>query len=119
MTITIVSVLLAAMPAARIEAQCDWIELNRVMRPNGKVSLTQAIFWSLEADGDYHCRDWAICEQPASRVEGGWQLLLYRHQRHYRVIAPVFSESWTSNDPEVDDREVWPENQRQKILTRK
>ena len=104
------------------------IELNHVVSivetpgglPLAQVNLRQLIFWELDSDGELRVRDWRRLDLAAhpiydhrrglwrcSWVDRGW------HSRH--VEAPAFVETYSTDDPELLDRQHRPINHRRRF----
>lgn len=89
------------------------LEYNKVHNEEGEVTFCQFIFWELDRiSGEYHVRDW--CPAPRKDVILDSPLRL----RQYLISFDSLSVTMTRNDPELDDRRVWPVEWRKEFLNR-
>jgi len=104
------------------------IELNHVVsfteHSDGStvasVHLSQLIFWQLHADGEFYVRDWRMLKDAKpprydhdNRVwRASW---LDRSLQAVRVTAPAYLETYSIHDPEVENRALFPMNQRKQF----
>lgn len=92
----------------------DWLELNWVYDSRGVQQFPQYIGWDFEGwTKDFHCQWWLIpdCKERFPmpvQTEHGWELLIHKRDKLYRIQADSFSQTWTQWDREVIDREQWP-----------
>lgn len=101
----------------------DLIELNHYYDGDGKLVLTQWVFWSWEpSEADMVVVDWRLAKGPweahwhAESEE--WRLILWDNETLRSVRARgrgAFMESWTQFDPELTAREKRPHDQRRKL----
>jgi len=107
----LLSLLIAPMlitPPVVKESTCYLIEVNTF----GRQERTQIIF----RDSAGLIREWkwadSVAVQPARRkvfwADG--------QEKHYRVFSQQYIETRTTNDPEVDQRKILPENQRRGLF---
>lgn len=119
--ILLLAVLLDVRPSMMqpICEHCDLIELNHKYAKDGKHTFTQVIFWErLPQNGKYRVRDWVISDDresldavPVLR-HGLYESHFVKNGIYYHVRSPLFRQSWTMNDPEVDDGRVHPKHMR-------
>lgn len=103
---------------------CDLIELNHKYAKDGKHTFTQVIFWErLPQNGKYRVRDWVISDDreslnavPVSR-NGFYESHFVKNGIYYHVRSPLFKQSWTMNDPEVEDGKTHPKHMRVPLRT--
>ncbi len=104
---------------ASINRTVDRIELNHVMDDGRSVRFTQHIFWRWEGrpNDKWTCVDWRLATKTGHiRRERGKFVLCWReYGRLIRVESGLYDETWTVNDPEIDDRNDWPECRRHKL----
>lgn len=67
----------------------------------------QAVRGSMLYRGDFVYGPWY-----PTRTPDGWRLDLMIDDVKCRCLATSFRETWTTNDPERDDRDHWPETNR-------
>jgi len=108
------------------EVRCDRLELNHcydVSREAAKPKLVerfaQWIAWDFCAKhNEMHVADWIMAKQAQYLGLDGqnYRILVSRSGGFVIVAAPVCLETWTMNDPEVDDQAKLPTAQRRKIF---
>jgi hypothetical protein len=101
------------------------VEINHLFSDQCKLVLTQVIAWRLNEDGEYEVRQWWM-------VTAGSKPITYRDFRRRRRVlllpdnktmykcrrrleADSVFESWTTDDPELANREVTPDKLRQRL----
>jgi len=104
----LLSVIFAAQPPI-----VDRVELNHLVTPTGETSLTQIIFWeSLCHHGRHgsHAQEWrSVAPEQVSVTRGELTIVRFVHSgKRYAIAARVFRETWTTRDPELDDRHKFP-----------
>jgi hypothetical protein len=95
--------------------ECEWIELNHVYDGCGNHTLSQWIFWDWTGYRK-QVADWCHAGSTKSFRRGN-SLLLFSHykSRFIRVRCREITETWTQHDPEIEDREFFPEVMRRGI----
>ena len=115
----------AIVPENVIQHSCAVIELNHVCSAQQKQDgtwhitrhLSQLIFWELRPDGKFHVQDWRLladCKRPTfDHKRRQWVCRwLDRGLWGREVVAPAYHESFSIDDPELEDRKEWPINRR-------
>lgn len=106
---------------SQIVDEVDVVEINRVVDGEAEVVFRQIVFWKwYSIDCNYHVVDWRryLCEgsilQPPSRIKDKWTFRWKDSKdKCWRVVrSPILRETWTVRDPEVDDREFVPQENR-------
>jgi hypothetical protein len=102
-----------------IREHVDLIELNHKFDERGCHTFSQVIFWERSvANGKYRVRDWVIVDDRESLCsvpvkEGGIYVSTFiRNGIFYSVRSPLFRESWTQTDPEIEDGKRYPKHLR-------
>ena len=107
-------------PFSQPVCECvDLIELNHNFDKNGKHTFSQVIFYErLPHNGLYRVRDWvlvdereSLCAIPVNR-NGLYHSAFIKEGIFYLVRSPLFRESWTHIDPELEDGRVYPKHTR-------
>ncbi len=105
-----------------IREHVDLMELNHKYDNCGRHTFSQVIFWERSpATGKYHVRDWIIVDVEESPwcvpIERGgiYVSTFFRHGISYSVRSPLFRESWTHIDPEVEDAKKNPKHLRRPL----
>jgi len=101
-------------------AQVDVIELNEQSTAGKK--WQQVVFWSRYPDGQLHIRQWKIVGSSGTKdfqlEHSGGPLCACSWNMDgitFRVEAPTFRKSKTSDDPELLDRIALPKTERQPL----
>jgi len=102
-----------------IDQFVDLIELNHKYAADGKHTFSQVIFWQrLPQNGKYRVREWVIPDDRESlssfpvKRHGLYESQFVKNGIYYRVRSPLFRESWTMKDPEVEDGKIHPKHTR-------
>jgi hypothetical protein len=96
----------------------DVIELNHFYDGDGRRVFDQVIFWQWHADeGVHHVLAWRLWKSPAQTpwrdwMRGGYLSIWHDGDRLRAIRARSFRETWTQHDPELDDRQLLPPEQR-------
>ena len=96
----------------------DIVEINHVYRDTCELSFSQAIWWDDTEHGE-RVVAWRRVEygQPTPLKEPtGYVCRWYDGERLRVVTAIRYRESWTHNDPEMDDRTILATKQRRGLL---
>ena len=94
------------LPVGSEPARCDRIELNRVYNDDGKLWLSQVIFWRWEPCVGWVAEGWRRLDHGKLRkVPNGWR---WEEPWHATVEAPLMRQTWTQYDREAVNREEWP-----------
>lgn len=93
------------------------LEFNHVLDPrNGKELFTQVITWrKYESVNEEHVGFfWSVKERPLFN-HGEREHYVFKWHEHRLIIvkASTFIETWTFRDPELDDRQMFPKDERQ------
>ncbi len=106
--------------------QVDRIELNHLVCPEtGEMRFTQVIYWAWRHDlAGSHVVAWRLVrnERPfrIRHDPAGPHERIVEPDGTYRIIrARVYHESTTTHDPELDDRETLPQDQRRGLTRSK
>lgn len=104
----------------------DLIELNHKYAKEGKHTFSQVIFYERAPEtGKYRVRDWVLVETQESlnRIpvlrNGVWETCFVKDGVLHLVRSKIFRESFTMNDPEVEDGRVHPKHLRRLLGTGK
>lgn len=96
-------------------ATCDLAEVNHVVACDGGCKFTQLIAWDWMPDvGRFHCQGWRIVTKHWM-TKKGVTAEVGENQQVVLLHAPITRETWTTRDPERDDRDVFPEKFRRKV----
>lgn len=111
--ILIVIALTLVLPVGRT-SRCDIAEINHVHEVDGTVRFTQLIAWEWLPDlREYHAQDWCYVESWSATET----ILTYRNrERVGQVRFKIYRETWTTNEPELEDRRVFHDRYRVKVL---
>lgn len=103
---------------------CTVIELNNYFDGDGKLVLTQFIFWTWEpGSADFHVIDWRLVKEGPWEASWhaeseSWRLTWFDNETLRSVRAKGrggFMETWTQFDPELAAREKLPSDRRRKL----
>ena len=115
---TLLFVLTAILPhePPTVREQVDLLELNHVQCPQtGRETLTQVIYWRWhEGNSRNHVTAWRMAKLPELFGRDGREWTESREDGPVRRIirAKQFRETWTFHDPEIEDRQLLPADQR-------
>jgi hypothetical protein len=113
-------------PFSQPVCECvDLIELSHKFDKNRKHTFSQVIFYErLPHNGLYRVRDWvlvdereSLCAIPVNR-NGLYHSAFIKEGVFYHVRSPLFRESWTHTDPELEDGRIYPKNTRRLLRRR-
>lgn len=100
------------------QESCDMIELHHMHDAQGNPVFDQFILWDWNhEDSKYRVRTWRIAnngDRPEKR-NGYWYINLPDQQLRRCFVAKHFRESWLQRDPERDDKQEHPENERKAL----
>ena len=108
MTVLAATLMLTIVPySPPAETHVDLIELNHVYdTDDGHITFDQWIFWDWwPARRRYVCVAWRHYRADDQLLHGRLWVLVRHEQGVMRVSADSVIETWTPNDPELDDRE--------------
>ena len=95
----------------------DRIDVNHVIAKDGTERINQLIFWRwLRTEKRFVSFGYVMIrddQQRPVRTDDGFVVEIKKHQRKWRVTAGCVIETWTINDPEMDDRAKYPEFERE------
>lgn len=111
--ITALAILCGLFPQA--EPTVGLVEINHY-QPCGEYRFTQIIAWEwIPECRAYHVQDWKMVED--------WYVDERARRLHFRdggkersVRYKLYRETWTQNDPERDDRELFAEKYRIRVF---
>jgi len=93
--------------------QVDLLEVNHKLGDCGKEQFVQVILWEWSPDyRRYHVVCWWIVHRP-SETPSSHRRVVEHGGRRIKYLD--FRESWTCNDPERDNRELFPESERARL----
>lgn len=103
----------------------DLIELNHKYDPKGRHTFSQVIFYErLRQNGHYRVRDWvlvddreSLCAVPVNR-NSLYHSDFTKEDVYYQIRSPLFRESWTHYDPEIEDGRIYPKHTRRLLRRR-
>lgn len=87
----------------------DIVEVNHVMRDNGEFIQVCELDWIVD-DRSYHYQNWLLVHD-WHRIRGGISVTDERG-RVWIFRARIIRETWTHYDPEMVDRNAFPEKYR-------
>lgn len=118
MIATLFLVLTAPVPNVQTE-RVEVGELNHVIGDEGKIRLVQFITWrwysQFPSHASHHVAEWySVGEDYRLETRRGDVVVVFRNRQGVvcEAVCRTFRETWTHNDPEVDDRRVWREEHR-------
>jgi hypothetical protein len=94
------------------------MELNHRYDETGRYCYSQVIVWNWKPEvRRHHVEAWWLVDvnrlsQLPGKVNGRFQARLIRNEKVYEVVAPVFQETHTVDDPETEDKKLWHETRR-------
>jgi hypothetical protein len=115
-------ILLSIVPQPEVvRGSVDRMELNHFYNEEGWYMWTQLIFWDWDKDLARHSvTTYRMVRVPSMRPtrdhkRGGW-VSIWDDEGVIRVVrSKDFAETWSQHDPEVDDREVLPQQFRRQL----
>lgn len=93
------------------ESRVDWLELNHYYDSRGCLNFSQFIGWDFcDLSCGFHAQWWIIPQRDVYpvRTPHGWEVVVTKCDKVYRLAAGSFSETWTQWDREVLDRDAFP-----------
>lgn len=120
------AVILSLLPDYNIVCtNVDAIELNNYYDENGRHVFSQYIFWKWEEGNDgerFYVQDWRLYNLKKKQYlpTYDWKRKVYSvnwidGKHHRKIRSPIFFQSWTQHDPEVEDRKYKPQLKRAKL----
>ncbi|PQO38724.1 hypothetical protein C5Y96_02255 [Blastopirellula marina] len=104
--------------------QVDLVEVNHVYDSSGHPVLDQVIFyqWS-HVDARYQVVAWRLLRSPGQVPRRVWNQRVYvarwfDAEMLRNVIAGQYRETWTTYDPEMAERAIYPIEYRRELATR-
>lgn len=93
----------------------DVIEVNQIIKEDEKVALTQVIYWRWERDGRLHVVAWKTVPEDfvVYCVRGVWIDDFKDAKIKRKVYGRGFRFRRSGYDPEIQDRVLWTEQNRQ------
>lgn len=101
----------------------DLVEVNHVLDSSGRPVLDQMIFyqWS-RVDSRYQVIAWRLLRSPGQIPRRDWNQRVY--VSHWfdaktlrKVVAGQCRETWTTHDPEMAERAIYPIQYRRELTT--
>ncbi len=114
-------ILLAIAPRGEApQTHVDLIELNHVYdTDDGHISFEQWIFWDWwPSKRRYVCVAWRHYREQDKLLPGKLWVLVRNEDGVIRITANAVIETWTPNDPELDDRDRFEPGLRRGLRTR-
>ena len=97
----------------------DTIELNSFYDDEtGTHTFDQYIFWDYDTDGNPRVVAWRFikCGHLERRRDRKW-MLVWRDGNRYRAVhGDTFKRTWTTHDPELENRRELATNQRRGLI---
>ena len=102
----------------------DIIEVNYFINDLGAVNFGQVIFWEWDRyNKRFRVVDFRILERDVQHVwpaktDSGLYVYIWWDERNHvarKVFAPYFYITVTCEDPEMQDREKWPKDERREL----
>ncbi len=104
MIVILVLVIACVLPRSPESVRCDQIELNLVYNDDGRLWLSQVLFWRWEPTVGWACEGWRRADQGLLRTTPrGWRW----EERGLSIEAPQLRRSWTQFDREALNRSEW------------
>lgn len=104
--------------------QVDLVEVNHVYDHMGRPVLDQVIFyqWS-HVDARYQVIAWRLLRSPGQMPQRDWRNRVYVSrwfdaEKLRKVIAGQRRETWTTYDPEMAERAIYPIEYRRELATK-
>jgi hypothetical protein len=107
-----------------LEEHSDLIEINHFFDEQGRLVFSQIIFYEwCGADGRFQVRDWRLLKEQAQIPLRDWRnnrfVAEWRDAKEKDVLrrttASALRETWTQYDPELKEREILPQEQRNRL----
>ena len=92
----------------------DRIELNHVIDERGESRVDQIIFWNWDKSvGRYTVVAWTLHKGDHRLPFAGYPVYQFRdHGQLRKVVGKHFVETWSTQDPELFERELLPPDRR-------
>ena len=124
-SLLITFVLLAMVPVdPALQDRVDLVEVNHVYNKSGRPILDQVIFyqWS-HVDARYQVIAWRLLRRPGQIPQRDWKRKVYVSRWFdegilRNVTAEQYRETWTSYDPEMAERAIYPIEYRRQLATK-
>jgi len=109
------------------EESVDLIELNHKYDKEGRHVFDQVIYWErAPGNGKYYVRAWHIVTDKPEHypiknyISDIWEVNWYDSDArlHRKIRSRLYRESWTQNDPEIDNKKLLPQEFRLKLIQR-
>lgn len=118
---TFAAILLSIIPQDdTVRDEFDLLELNHCFDcSTGVKRFTQIIFWEWDQERSrYRVGDWRMAMSSLTIVKdnGEWVAKWREGTMRREVRTTCYKETWTSNDPEVDDWQQWPKELRRGLV---
>lgn len=105
------------------EDRAELVEINHFYSEDGMKTFDQVIFYDWD---DKACRfqvvDWRLIKkgfQCSKDVDRNLFVTTWLdHDQHRKVVSPLFRETWTQVDPELQERHVFPQDRRRKLYAK-
>lgn len=104
---------------------CDMIELNNKYDDKCIHVYSQIIFWKKNpSNGKYEVMEFIMVEdreslnrRPIKQNDERYHVYYKNSEQDkiYHIISPIYKESWTQIDPEIENKKLVPERQRFKL----
>lgn len=117
-------VALATLPGAEpVIDRVDLVEVNHFFDENGKRVFDQLLFYD-RCGVDFEIRAWRLMKSDSQRPLrdwGGrkWVATFHDGDLLREVHSPLFRETWTQYDPELEARDKLPKEKRRGLLFEK
>lgn len=95
----------------------DVVEVNHFHDDDGRKVFDQIIWWEW-LGGAKVVRDWRLLKTPRQMPQqrNGWyESTWWDGETLRRVRAKAYCETWTFHDPELKNRDHWPQEKRTKL----
>ena len=108
----------AAPATSEVVDRVDLIEVNHLYDQHGRHVIDQLIFYDWDsATRRFQVRAWRLLKSEEQRPRKSWPkgdyVTTWRDQNIVRRVHAVQTrETWTTHDPEVREREIYPMEQR-------
>lgn len=123
-------------PSGVTQENVDLAEYNNLYGPDGNAVIDQIILWNWDvSDKAYRCAGWAQVPTKEKEVvhgkskfkdrepvggiygvkteDGRYKTIINTAGKTRIIYSDLFRETWTQNDPEMDDRAFLPKEKRQ------
>ena len=102
-----------------IRDDVDRVEVNNYYGQSEETAFTQLIFWE-RRNGVWMVQDWRMLDRPGmyprKNPRTGEYSMLWDDKGNMRSVkAQHLIETWTEHDPEMESRQVLPQEQRRKL----